>query len=60
MEIEALEIERGEPKQQWMREVMRSEGHSHALQVMREALNKMHRHKAHTVVKDQLNLTRYF
>ncbi|XP_024387366.1 protein SEMI-ROLLED LEAF 2 isoform X2 [Physcomitrium patens] len=57
VEIEALEIERGEPKQQWMREVMRSEGHSHALQVMREALNKMHRHKAHTVVKDQLNLT---
>jgi hypothetical protein len=42
-----------------MKEVMRSESHAHALKVMRETLNKMHRHKAQAYIKDPLNLTRY-
>ena len=58
MEIEAVEIEKGEAQRHWMKEVMRSESHAHALQVMRETLNKMHRHKAQAKIKDPLNLTR--
>lgn len=57
-DIESVEIEKGEAQQQWMKEVMRSEGHAHALQVMREAMNKMHHHKSHANIKDPLNLTR--
>lgn len=56
-EIEAVEIEKGEAQRQWMKEVMRSESHAHALKVMRETLNKMHRHKAQAYIKDPLNLT---
>lgn len=60
MEIEAIETEKGEAQRQWMKEVMRSEGHAHALQSMRETLNKMHRHKSLANIRDPLNLTRYF
>lgn len=56
-ELEAIEIEKGEAQQQWMRETMRSESHAHALHVMREKLNKLHRHKAHDIIMDPLNLT---
>lgn len=60
VDIEAIEIEKGEAQRQWKKEVMRSEGHAHALQSMRETLNKMHRHKAQPSIRDPLNLTRYF